>query len=148
MATRNNLLRPYDEQIARISEWCQRNNKRIHIPTRGPIRIEDKGTMSYEGYQEYLCAKGHYVVRGAFADEPEYCPRCGGDIAYRHSIDVTNGVEEDDPSTMPAPKDQIGSEDDWQKDHYGNPYALDIPLYQPLEQWRPYRLGNRDDEAS
>jgi hypothetical protein len=98
--------------------------------------------MSYEGSEEYLCAKGHYMVRDAYADDVQYngvC-KCGAPIAYWHQIDDTNGVIEDNPGTMPAPTKRTGWEDRWHMDHYGNRYATRTPLYKPKEHWRPYAV--------
>ena len=93
--------------------------------------------MSYEGYREYLCRKGHYSTSDAYEDDPTKCERCGADIDWRHSVDQTNGVEEDNPSTIPAPKEKVGQEDDWQRDHHGNKYAVAVPIYRPASgEWR------------
>lgn len=94
--------------------------------------------MSYEGREEFLCTKGHYFVMDCNADDPTFCVRCKAPIAYTHSIDDTNGTDENDPSTMPALKQVIAHEDDWRIDHYGNKYALQIRLYCPLDgEWQP-----------
>ena len=97
--------------------------------------MKETFVVSYEGYREYLCAKGHYQCSDAYDDDPEKCARCGERIAYAHSVDQTNGVEEDNPSTMPAPKEQVGFEDEWCKDRHGNKYAKSIPLYMAGREW-------------
>lgn len=91
--------------------------------------------MSYEGSVEFLCAKGHHSAVDCWDDDPAIC-RCGAPMTHRHSIDHTNGVVDDDPSTKPAPKEQIGVDDDWRTDHHGNRYALPVPRYRPGDGWR------------
>lgn len=91
--------------------------------------------MSYEGPVEYLCENGHRLATDCWSDAPTTC-RCGGKMAYRHSIDHTNGYIEDDPSTQPAPVQDDGWDDDWKEDHYGNRYALKMPKFKPLEHWQ------------
>lgn len=66
--------------------------------------------MSYEGFYEWLCAKGHYTATDAYQDDPEKCPRCSANIVWRHSVDQTNGEIEGDPGTMPYPLEQVGEE--------------------------------------
>lgn len=65
--------------------------------------------MSYEGYVEYLCEKGHYFSFDCY-DDPDKpaCPRCGGPPVWKHSVDQTNGEVLDDsgkpyPETAPYP---------------------------------------------
>jgi hypothetical protein len=91
--------------------------------------------VSYEGYREFLCSKGHYETRDAYDSDIETCTRCGSPIAYAHSVDQTNGEIDDLPATKPAPKDAIGFEDEWHRDHYDNKYAVAIQLYRPLAEW-------------
>ncbi len=49
--------------------------------------------MSYEGYEQVLCRKGHYHIFDAF-DEPDYkewkCPDCGEPVAWTNGVDTTN----------------------------------------------------------
>lgn len=92
--------------------------------------------MSYEGSQEWLCANGHYLMGSCWDAELTVCPRCHAPITHRHSIDETNGPDESDPSTLPAPKEQIGTEDDWHTDHHGNRYAVLVRRYKPVAEWR------------
>ena len=91
--------------------------------------------MSYEGSREFLCANGHHSVFECWDDDPPVC-RCGAPMTFAHSIDHTNGDVEDDPSTMPAPKEQIGSDDIWREDHYGNRYAVQDHRYRPVREWQ------------
>lgn len=100
--------------------------------------------MSYEGYEEYICLQGHYWSEDAYAyygrDEEERpkCPHCQSQPCFHHAVDQTNGMIEDEPGTLPAPTEETGFEDDWQQDHYGNKYAVRIPLVKPAEgsTWR------------
>lgn len=88
--------------------------------------------MSYEGYEELLCKKGHYSTHDCNDDHPAVCVICGEPNLYRHSVDQTNGYNKEYPSTCEAPKTEIGFEDDWREDHYGNKYAVKIHLYEPV----------------
>jgi len=101
--------------------------------------------MSYEGYSEYLCEKGHYFNCDIYADERKKCPQCKSKLAYCHAVDQTNGYIEDNPSTKPAPVKKIGFEDKWQKDHYGNKYAIKIPLYAPKNNSKEWRKINDNE---
>lgn len=54
--------------------------------------------MSYEGIVEVLCKTGHYFAFDCW-DAPGIgwsCPVCGESIAVSHSVDETNGADEDD----------------------------------------------------
>jgi cytochrome c553 len=54
--------------------------------------------MSYEGYEQLICANGHYLVRDCYAPDLDAdCDSCGAEIAERHCVDQTNdsGVERD-----------------------------------------------------
>lgn len=105
--------------------------------------------MSYEGYEEHICENGHHwtLDAGFYSfGQPEdsgpdfyNCPHCGKPAKYMASVDQTNGYYEDDPSTFAAPKKEVGFEDKWQTDHYGNKYAVKIRLYEPdltVKRWR------------
>lgn len=45
--------------------------------------------MSYEGHVQTICENGHYSVFGCYS-EPDHCD-CGAKIAWRNSVDDTNG---------------------------------------------------------
>jgi len=49
--------------------------------------------MSYEGYTQLLCAKGHQDCVDCYEDEPKTCRKkgCKEPIVWRNSVDVTNG---------------------------------------------------------
>lgn len=91
--------------------------------------------MSYEGYNEYLCENGHYNVVDCYYDDIKICS-CNSKMKYYHSVDITNGYEENNPSTFPAEKTEIGFDDIWNKDHYGNKYAIKRMKYKPVKNWR------------
>ena len=95
--------------------------------------------MSYEGYQEWLCTSGHYLARDAYEDAPPKCPHCRGALAYYHAVDQTNGEEEGNPSTLPAPKEQVGADDQWHMDHRGNRYVTPLERYRPVSEWRNWQ---------
>lgn len=97
--------------------------------------------MSYEGSTEYLCANGHYLCTSCYEDAPDGCSVCGAALSYSHSIDETNGVDPEDPGTMPGDKECIGQDDQWREDHYHNRYAFAIPRYKPLEGWRELKVA-------
>lgn len=90
--------------------------------------------MSYEGYVEYLCTKGHRSCNDAYEDDLQACPRCGGELVWHHAVDQTNGVEYDengipDPHTIHWPLEQIGEETET--------IVQKIPLYRipPTTGW-------------
>lgn len=51
--------------------------------------------MSFEGYYQFLCEKGHYSevdVYAAVASGDEYkCPFCNSPVAWWNQVDTTNG---------------------------------------------------------
>lgn len=50
--------------------------------------------MSYSGFYQYLCARGHYDCEDAFTcrDLKDWrCPTCGGELAWWNSVNTTNG---------------------------------------------------------
>jgi hypothetical protein len=101
--------------------------------------------MSYEGYEEYLCENGHHMERDVYdIRSVTECEYCKGKLLWRHSVDQTNGFgqhrhnaclneEEYDHSYFdePAPVVELGYEDQWHEDHYGNKYATKVMLYSP-----------------
>ena len=84
--------------------------------------------MSYEGYEEFLCDKGHYQTCDCRADTPKVCEFCGSEFRHHHSVDETNGPSQH-PATFPAKKIKVGFDDNWQTDHYGNRYSLKVLRY-------------------
>jgi hypothetical protein len=58
--------------------------------------------MSYEGFEEHLCANGHLRIFDAFdsiIDEDMKC-NCGAPFVFCHSVNQTNGVIAGDSSTV------------------------------------------------
>lgn len=47
--------------------------------------------MSYEGYEQYLCAQGHYWIRDVYYSGDIACPHCKGDAVWYNAVDETNG---------------------------------------------------------
>lgn len=97
--------------------------------------------MSYEGYEEFICEKGHYHTSDAlyesYVEQTKNCPQCGGKMEWWNSVDQTNGYYAEDPSTFEAPKKEVGFEDVWAEDHYKNKYAIKVPLFSPESpRWR------------
>ena len=95
--------------------------------------------MSYEGYEEYICEKGHYWIVDCYgsARDVEKCRVCQSKVKYWHAVDVTNGTDYNDPSTYAASIKELGFEDSWHTDHYGNRYATKMPVYEPDDpQWK------------
>lgn len=92
--------------------------------------------MSYEGFTEFLCERGHHVACDCWDSDPSECQHCGAPIAWCHSVDETNGPDPQIPCTIPAPKRLIEQEDVWHKDHHGNIYATQRPRYEPTSpEW-------------
>lgn len=97
--------------------------------------------MSYEGYEEFLCENGHYYTAAcAFESESTAkCPHCKKKTKWWNAVDQTNGMDEDVPATMSAPKKEIGFDDKWKEDHYGNKYAVKILKFEPdSDRWRKF----------
>jgi hypothetical protein len=71
--------------------------------------------VSYEGYVEWLCERGHKSTTDAYSDDPLKCS-CGARYVWRHAVDQTNGECYDDhgkpiASTPPYPLEEIGTEE-------------------------------------
>jgi len=59
--------------------------------------------MSYEGYQQCLCTNGHYWTVDCYDhSRNDLCPDCGSPIAWENGVDLTNGSDPNDPSSMPV----------------------------------------------
>lgn len=95
--------------------------------------------MSYEGYTEYLCERGHFFTRDAYESDPVECDVCKRDVAHFHPVDQTNGVVEDDPTTHPAEKFLI--EEEWTErySYMGTPYKVPVLRWRPSNEWRTWR---------
>ena len=96
--------------------------------------------MSYEGYEEFLCEDGHYFTMGCFDDSVPSCSHCGKLAMHRHSVDCTNGIEENNPSTMMADKIILGFTESINVDHHGNKYFSKVNTWAPAgTEWKPYK---------
>lgn len=51
--------------------------------------------MSYEGYEQYLCAKGHLRIVDCNMDDDSPCD-CGEPMVWHNSVDTTNGSFDDE----------------------------------------------------
>jgi len=52
--------------------------------------------VSYEGYSQLLCDRGHQWTEGCGqVDEYSTCPVCGGPPVWENCVDQTNGIFED-----------------------------------------------------
>jgi hypothetical protein len=49
--------------------------------------------MSYEGYDQILCANGHFTTRDAYDDREDTCSFCGAEFVWRNDVDQTNCEE-------------------------------------------------------
>lgn len=57
--------------------------------------------MSFEGYYQALCENGHYCGGDCYMfSHGEPCAECGAKIKWWNLVDQTNGIIDDDPSTM------------------------------------------------
>jgi len=57
--------------------------------------------MSYEGYSQFLCKKGHYWTMDCNLlmyeeHEKQKCPVCSEEEVFENMVDVTNGSFDDD----------------------------------------------------
>jgi hypothetical protein len=57
--------------------------------------------MSFEGYMQYLCSQGH-EFHADINEGRATCPNCGNDPVWAHTVDQTNGVEEQHQDTFPV----------------------------------------------
>ena len=93
--------------------------------------------MSYEGYTEYLCEKGHYLVRDCYENDLTVCSKCKLPMAFYHIVDTTNGEQVDNLYTFAADKIENGFDDIERKDHYGNIYYNKLIKYLPVgKEWK------------
>jgi len=53
--------------------------------------------MSYEGYSQFLCKKGHYWTEDCYLADKENCkcPICFGSVDWENQVNITNGSFED-----------------------------------------------------
>lgn len=95
--------------------------------------------MSWEGYTEQLCERGHYSVENFMPTlQRATCRLCGSRIEFECIVDTTNGAgEEEYEGSHPGAKEEIGFNDKWMVNHYGNKYAVKQMQYRPASpRWR------------
>lgn len=67
--------------------------------------------MSFEGYEEVICANGHYDTADVYSDSKllnNKCALCGANFHWFNLVDTTNGMQEpDDPGSWPALKEVV-----------------------------------------
>ncbi len=98
--------------------------------------------MSYEGYEMFLCEKGHKTCMDAgyflYTEEGDtdsaelnicHVPNCGSIFVWSQSIDQTNGYDESYPHSFERELEILAYEDVENHDHYGNVYYTRIPIY-------------------
>ena len=72
--------------------------------------------MSYEGYVEKLCKNGHVDSFDAYDEPDDKCSTCDAPWAWTHRVDLTNGSDPNDPSTIMAPL-EVDQESVWEECH-------------------------------
>lgn len=70
--------------------------------------------MSWEGYNQNICANGHMFNSDALLDwfydgvkEQEICPYCKAPKVWTHVVDETNGYEAGNQSTYPMELEEL-----------------------------------------
>lgn len=87
--------------------------------------------MSYEGYTELLCERGHYGTIDAFDDAGAWqCPACGATAAYTCEVDQTNGYDRTDPRTYGG-ETTVTGEAVWCQCACGHKHIAGQPTYAP-----------------
>lgn len=96
--------------------------------------------MSYEGYEEFICENGHHwtvdaseLLHGTNKQRKSafVCPHCKKKAQYHCRVDETNGIDHEDVTTLPGPKNEVGFDDLQCKDHYGNKYFVKRKQFAP-----------------
>lgn len=92
--------------------------------------------MGWQGYTELLCERGHYqTLHGR--EGRSTCEFCGQAIVHSHTVDTTNGYRVEHPDCCDGPKTEIGFDDLWNYDHYGNRYATKRICFAPdMSVWK------------
>ena len=56
--------------------------------------------MSYEGYTQFICKKGHYWTKDCYmADEDQHCYVCNDKAVWENMVNETNGSYDTNPAT-------------------------------------------------
>lgn len=91
--------------------------------------------MSYEGVDEWITKKGFYLITDCYEDRPTL-QDLEDQLEWHHTVDFTNGIEEEGTYSVYAKKEMLGHIDVWHKDHYGNSYATKKLQFRPLgDNW-------------
>lgn len=56
--------------------------------------------MSFEGFYQKLCKKGHYFEEDVYSIESKVCPVCGFEIVFTNMVDITNGSYDEDKNRI------------------------------------------------
>lgn len=100
--------------------------------------------MSYEGRDFYILKDGSLVVHQesyGMVPPPD-------NVEWEAHVNDTNGYEEDDITTHEPKYEEISFREEWKEDHYGNKYAVKIPIYGPVNgpgcnPWRRIQNGEK-----
>lgn len=56
--------------------------------------------MSYEGYSQFLCVRGHYWTEDCNSVDPRleenFCPKCISPAVWENMVNITNGSYDED----------------------------------------------------
>ena len=63
--------------------------------------------MSYEGFTQYLCARGHESSFDCYEEHAANCPHCGAEFRWQHDVDITNGIDINDRGTFAVELEQL-----------------------------------------
>jgi hypothetical protein len=56
--------------------------------------------MSFEGFYQKLCKKGHYFEEDVYSIESKVCPVCDSEIVFTNMVDITNGSYDEDENRI------------------------------------------------
>lgn len=91
--------------------------------------------MSFEGYEQLLCGNGHYSTLDVYSmpdDESWACPECGAKLAWRHTVDQTNGYDENLVVKLEEERPAQSCMCDCGNSHESSPAVYKIPGRNPL----------------
>ena len=84
--------------------------------------------MSYEGYEQHLCANGHEFFQDAYDDDVENCPHCDAPSVWVHYVDQTNG-DDGSPYTRRVTL-EVKTEEQYCTCHCGNTHTIAVATYE------------------